>query len=154
MYRGNHQVCVDKVGRLRLPAAFRSVVDEHHDTSFFITSMDGHSIEIYPMREWMKLEEQLMERSILDPAVKKFLTIHFYFGEIVEMDAQGRLLLPGRLRESAKITDNVVIFGNLTHMCVVNRDQFEHDILAEQTLSPDDQVQLEGVLTKTSSVHN
>jgi MraZ protein len=144
---------VDKVGRLKLPAEFRSVVDEHHDTTFFITSTDGRTIQIYPMREWMKLEERLLAHSTLNPAVNKFLTLHSYYGEVTEMDARGRLLLPRRLRESAKITDDVVVFGKLTHLCVADRDQFKRDILAEHALSPDDLVLLEGIY-KDTSVHH
>lgn len=153
MFRGIHMVRVDKVGRIKLPAEFRSVVEGNLDTSYFITSQDGRTIEIYSMREWAKLATQLMEHSTLDPDRNKLFEVYVYYGEKAEMDAQGRLLLPSRLRESAKIKDNVVIFGNLTYLSVADRDQYER-ILAKNTLSPSDRVQLEEVLTKTLSGHN
>ena len=99
MFRGNHPTRVDEKGRLKLPAEFKRRVDELYGPQFFITSKDGRRAEIWPLKEWEKIEAQLARLSPMDPVRKKFLDVTNYYGQMVEMDAQGRLLLPQLLRE-------------------------------------------------------
>ena len=69
MFRGNHPAKVDEKGRLKVPAAFKQLLEAQNDTQFYITSQDGKSAEIWPLREWEKREGQLAEFSTLDDAV-------------------------------------------------------------------------------------
>jgi MraZ protein len=111
MFRGNHPTRVDEKGRLKLPAEFKRRVDELYGPQFFITSKDGRRAEVWPLKEWEKIEAQLAKLSPMDPVRKKFLDVTNYYGQMVEMDAQGRLLLPQLLRESAKATGEVNVLG-------------------------------------------
>ena len=103
MFRGNHPTRVDEKGRLKLPAEFKHLVDERYGTQFYITSKDGRRAEIYPLPEWEKIEAKLALIPNLNPAKKKFLDRVNYYGQVAEMDAQGRVLLPQILRETAKL---------------------------------------------------
>jgi division/cell wall cluster transcriptional repressor MraZ len=94
MFRGNHPTRVDEKGRLKLPAEFKRLVDERYGTQFYITSKDGRRAEIYPLPEWQKIEEKLAQIPSMNPAKKKFLDRVNYYGQMAEMDAQGRVLLP------------------------------------------------------------
>src|SRR4051812_43843957 len=116
MFRGNHPTRVDEKGRLKLPADFKRIVDEKYgsESQFYITSKDGAVAEIYPFEEWERIEEKLARVSNFNPAKKKFLERVNYYGQVVEMDAQGRLLVPQILRESAEVKGDVLVFGNLT----------------------------------------
>jgi MraZ protein len=99
MFRGNHPAKVDEKGRLKIPSAFKQLVDASNVTQFYITSVDGNSAEIWPLPEWEKREAQLAESSTLDDAVQKYLNLTSYYGQQVEMDSQARLLLPHGLRQ-------------------------------------------------------
>ncbi len=94
MFRGNHTARVDEKGRLKLPAEFKRRVDEAYGPQFYITSKDGKRAEIYPLREWEKVEAKLEQIPSLNPARKKFLDVTNYYGQMAELDAAGRLLLP------------------------------------------------------------
>src|ERR1035441_7167149 len=94
MFRGNHPAKVDEKGRLKLPSAFKQLVDAANVTQFFVTSTNGKSAEIWPLPEWEKREEQLAESSDMDDAVKKYLNLTSYYGQQGEMDNQARILLP------------------------------------------------------------
>ncbi len=59
MFRGNHPAKVDEKGRLKLPAAFKQLLDAQNVTQFYITSADGKCAEIWPLPEWEKREAQL-----------------------------------------------------------------------------------------------
>jgi MraZ protein len=125
MFRGNHPTRVDEKGRLKLPAEFKRLVDEGYGTQFYITSKDGRTAEIYPLPEWQKVEEKLAKIPSFDAAKKKYLNRVNYYGQMSEMDAQGRLLLPQILRETAKLTGEVVVFGVQTYLEVANHDEFK-----------------------------
>ncbi len=81
--------------------------------------------EIYPLPEWQKIEEKLAQIPSLNPAKKKFLDRVNYYGQMAEMDAQGRVLLPQILRETAKLGGDVVVFGAQTYLEVANHDEFK-----------------------------
>ena len=63
------------------------------------------------MKEWEKIEEKLARFPTLIRRRRSFWTVTNYYGQMAEMDAQGRLLVPQILRETAKVTGDVVVFG-------------------------------------------
>ncbi len=139
MFRGNHPTRVDEKGRLKLPAEFKRLVDEQYGTQFYITSKDGRSAEIYPLPEWQKIEEKLAQIPSLNPAKKKFLNRVNYYGQMSEMDGQGRVLLPQILRETAKLAGDVVVFGVQTYLEVANHDEFKQAMDTDPLTAEDQQ---------------
>ena len=127
MFRGNHPTRVDEKGRLKIPADFKRRVDELYGPQFFITSRDGKRAELYPMKEWERIEDALA-KAPSSAAKKKFLDVTNYYGQVVEMDAQGRLLIPQLLRETAKVMGEVVVLGTQTFLEVVNHDMFKAEL--------------------------
>src|SRR6201999_979447 len=99
-------------------------IDESYGSQFYITSKDGRVAEIHPLQEWEKFERKLAEIPNFNPAKKKLLDRLNYFGQMAEMDAQGRVLLPQILREQAGVTGDVVVFGMQTYLEVANHDSF------------------------------
>jgi len=124
MFRGNHPTRVDEKGRLKIPAEFKRTIDEKYGSQFYITSRDGQVAEIYPFEEWQRIEEKLAKVSNFNPAKKKFLDRVNYYGQMAEIDAQGRVLIPQILRESAEVKGDVLVFGNLSYLEVRNREAF------------------------------
>ncbi len=98
MFRGNHPTRVDEKGRLKVPAEFKRVIDEKYSLQFYITSLDGKVAQVYPFEEWERIEQKLAGLSTFNPTKKKFLDRTNYYGQMVEMDGQGRLLMPQILR--------------------------------------------------------
>jgi MraZ protein len=135
VFRGNHPARVDEKGRLKVPTDFKRICDETYGTSFFITSMDGERAEIFPMQEWEKIEAELAKQS--GPAKKRFLDVTNYYGQVVEMDAQGRLLIPQHLREKAGLVGDAAVLGLQNHLAVVN-DAKQSARLAEEPLTDAD----------------
>ena len=132
MFRGNIPTRVDEKGRLKLPADFKRQVDEEYGPKFYITSVDGKRARLYPMKEWEAVEASLMKMSPMDPVRERFLDVTTYYGQMVEMDAQGRLLLPQLLRESAKATGDVNVLGVQTMLEVVNAESFKAEMKGER----------------------
>ena len=137
MFRGNHPTRVDEKGRLKVPSEFKRVIDEKYAQKFYITSLDGIVAQVYPFEEWERIEQKLASLSTFNPTKKKFLNRTNYYGQVVEMDGQGRLLIPQILRESAQIRGEVAVLGNLTYLEVRNLEAFRKEI-EEQAFSDDD----------------
>ena len=137
MFRGNHPARVDEKGRLKVPAEFKRVIDEKYAQRFYITSLDGIVAQVYPFEEWERIEQKLAALSTYNPTKKKFLNRANYYGQVVEMDGQGRLLVPQILRESAQLRGEVAVLGNLTYLEVRNLEAFRKEI-SEQAFTDED----------------
>ena len=124
MLRGNHAAKIDDKGRLKIPNAFRALVEQTHGTELFVTSLTGESVRLYPMPVWLALEEKLARTPTTHPARIKFLDRVNYFGQTAEIDAQGRVVIHGRLRESALMLGEVDVFGLVDHLDVWNHERF------------------------------
>jgi MraZ protein len=142
MFRGNHPTRVDEKGRLKVPAEFKRVIDEKYGQQFYITSLDGKVAQVYPFEEWERIEQKLAGLSSFNPTKKKFLDRTNYYGQQVEMDGQGRLLLPQLLRESGQIKGEVAVLGNLTYLVVRNLELFKREI-EEEKFTPEDEKTLD-----------
>jgi MraZ protein len=146
MFRGNHQAKVDEKGRLKIPSAFKSLLDAANVTQYFITSTNGKSAEIYPLQEWEKIEQKLMKSSALDPAVEQYLNVVNYYGQQVEIDSQGRVLLPQVLRTKAKLDAEVNVMGKLTFLDVHNADSFVKEQMHNGEVSPEAKLKVAAIL--------
>jgi len=142
MFRGNHPTRVDEKGRLKVPAEFKRLIDEKYGTQFYITSLDGKVAQVYPFEEWQRIEEKLAKLSNFNPTKKKFLNRTNYYGQLVEIDGQGRVLIPALLRDSAKIQGEVAVVGNLTYLEVQSIEVYKKDI-EENPFTQDDEKTLD-----------
>ncbi len=129
MFRGSYQTRVDDKGRLKVPADFKRVLDSEHagTTKFYITSWDGTFAMVYPIGEWEKQEREVMAKPRTNPHRNHFLRVTSFYGQEVEIDGQGRLLLPSLLREKADLTGDVAVVGMGEYLEVRNRE-----VLAKQ----------------------
>lgn len=148
MFRGNHPAKVDEKGRLKMPSAFKALVDAASVKQFYVTSMDGESAQVWPLPEWERREAQLAESSEMEEAVQKYLSLTSYYGQQVEMDSQARLLLPQILRSSAGLDDeDAVVMGMGNYIAVHNRRQFE-ERMAGNKLTAEDKAKLAEIIRR------
>jgi len=123
MLRGNYPAKVDGKGRLKIPAAFLETLREY-GSQFYVTSENGNYVRIYPMKIWSEIEERMARLSSHNRTKQKFLTRANYFGQVVEIDRQGRVLIPPILREAALMKGDVDVLGNLNYLEVWNHSRF------------------------------
>lgn len=137
MFRGNHPTRVDDKGRLKVPADHKRVIDERYGEVFYITSRDGKTAEVYPMDEWERIEQAALKNPTSNPVVKKFLEVTNYYGQVVELDGQGRLLLPSLIREKANLKGDVAVVGMLRFLVVRNMEAYSKQV-EENPLTDED----------------
>lgn len=131
MLRGSALAKLDEKGRLKLPSIFRAVLEPKYGTEFFVTSLRGDSVRIYPMDVWIRIEERLSRASSMNPAVMRFKNAVNYFGQTCPLDTQGRVLVHPLLRERADVRGEVVVLGQQDFLEIWNRVAFEERLNAE-----------------------
>jgi transcriptional regulator MraZ len=131
MLRGSALAKVDEKGRLKVPASFRAAIESKFGTEFFVTSLRGESVRIYPMEVWVRIEERIARVASMNPAVMRFKSAVNYYGQTSTMDAQGRLLIHPLLRERSDVRGEIVVLGQQDFLEVWNRNAFEERLSAE-----------------------
>ena len=125
MLRGSYPAKIDSKGRLKIPNGFRGFVEaQQQGLTVYLTSLSGDSVRIYPMPAWRALEERLAKMPSTHPARLKYLDRVSYFGQISELDQQGRVLIPSRLRDAAGMSGDVDVLGQVEYLEVWNHERF------------------------------
>lgn len=139
MLRGSYKANIDEKGRMRMPAAFKRFLDEAYgETEFYITSWDGESARIYPLKEWEAIENKLALLPAMDPTKRKFLDRVSYFGQMSSFDGQGRILIHPLLRCQAELLGEVTVFGYLSYLEVWSAEKFRKERLEAQPFTDED----------------
>jgi len=135
VFRGHAEAKIDVKGRLKVPSVFLRPLQEQYGPDIFTTSLHGDCAWIYPLRLWEKHEREVAELAPLGVR-RKYEDRVSYFGQQSRLDAQGRLIVPGRLREWAGIDGEVVVFGKPDRLEVWNlkrkESEFQSDPFTEE----------------------
>lgn len=137
MLRGNSPAKIDEKGRLKVPNGFRTYIDKEYGRELFVTSLHGDSVRIYPMAIWAELERKLSQIPSSHPSRQRYLDRVNFYGQMAELDSQGRVLIPQRLRESANMVGEVDVFGHHDFLEVWNHERFLAK-LAREPFTDDD----------------
>lgn len=111
MFRGTFQHLIDEKGRVAIPSRFREQLLALNDHRIVITNFQIHGhpcLDVYPYSSWLKLEEQLRAKPQFDPRILHFVNFYVASAHDLEIDRNGRVLLPPTLREFARLKREVV----------------------------------------------
>ncbi len=129
--RGSAPTRVDEKGRLKLPSIFRGVIHDTHGADVYVTSVEGDCVRIYPMPVWLEIEAKLTKAPSVLPARRKFVNRVNYWGQPAELDNQGRVVIPQKLRDRASIRGEVRVFGRINYLEVWNEELFAAKLESE-----------------------
>ena len=119
--RGSAESTVDEKGRIKVPAKFRAPIETAYGSEFFVTSVTGVEILVYPLPVWAAFEEKLAALPFVHRARQKFLERYNTYGQVVNLDGQGRLLIPSLLRETSGIGNEVLVLAQADSLKVVDK---------------------------------
>lgn len=122
MFLGRHNHNLDAKGRLALPARFRDKLSE----GVVITRGFDPCLLVYPVEAWMPLAERVASLSISDPDVRTLRRMLFADAVDVQLDGQGRVLVPAELRQYASIDREAVVVGVHTFMEIWSPSSWKH----------------------------
>jgi MraZ protein len=112
MFRGVQHINMDAKGRLAMPARQREPLMAECNGQLVATiDTQSQCLFIYPLPEWEKLEREIQELPALNPAVKRFQRLVIGYATDLELDGNGRILLPAPLRDYAGLEKKLVLVG-------------------------------------------
>ena len=124
MFRGNAPARIDDKGRLKVPNTFRALLESKYGRELFLTSLTGEYVRVYPLPAWLEIEQKLGAMPSTHPSRLRYLDRVNYFGQAAELDAQGRVIIPVRLRDAATMAGDVDVVGQYNCLDVWNHDRF------------------------------
>jgi MraZ protein len=112
VFRGVQHINMDAKGRLAMPARQRDPLVSQSAGQLVVT-IDTQSpcLVIYPVQEWERIEKDIQSLPTLKPAVKRFQRLVLGYATDLELDGNGRLLLPQPLRDHAQLEKKLVLVG-------------------------------------------
>jgi MraZ protein len=131
VFRGNAPARIDDKGRLKMPTVFKSLLEGKFGRELFLTSLTGEYVRVYPMPVWLEIEEKLGRMPSTHPARLRYLDRVNYFGQAADLDAQGRVLIPVRLRQAATMDGEVDVLGQVNCLDVWNHDRLTSKLQRE-----------------------
>lgn len=107
MFIGEFNHTVDTKGRINIPAKFREQLNE----TFFITKGLDECLFVFPENEWRVFEEKLKGLPLTNRNARAFVRLFFAGATECSFDKQGRITVPGTLREYAHLEKEVKVIG-------------------------------------------
>lgn len=111
MFLGEHLHSLDAKGRVILPARFREELSEAYVTS----EVDG-CLALWPPEDFRRRAQEMKERARGGPDDRNVARVFFAGAQKASPDRQGRVALPGHLREFAHLGREVVVNGVFDHV--------------------------------------
>ncbi|AXK38753.1 division/cell wall cluster transcriptional repressor MraZ [Crenobacter cavernae] len=111
MFGGVSIVSLDSKGRLAIPARHRESLLSAFGSRLTVTLDSPDHLLIYPEPNWREVESRLLKLPTGNPSVKAYQRVMLGHAEPLDMDGNGRVLLPARLRERSKLDKEVALVG-------------------------------------------
>ncbi len=112
MFRGINAITIDAKGRLAFPARYRDAIDQSTATPLVVTiDTEESCLLVYPIAEWQIIENKLQKLPSFNPVARRIQRLLIGHATELELDANGRVLLPSLLREYAGLDKKIVIIG-------------------------------------------
>ncbi|MNP06020.1 cell division protein MraZ [compost metagenome] len=121
MFMGEFQHSIDEKGRIIIPAKFRELLG----TSFVVTRGLDQCLFVYPLEEWGAMEQKLKALPLMKSDARAFTRFFFSGATECEWDKQGRVNLPGNLRQYAKLEKDCVVLGVSNRVEIWSKDTWE-----------------------------
>jgi len=135
-FRGGFPATIDAKGRVKLPARLREQLEAAYGREIYVCSFFPHELRIYPLAVWETVEERLLSKPAMKPAVLKLIE-RVNYGQMLEIDDHGRLIVPALLRDMIDVEGEVVVSGRINHLAVTRR-QRAAEMLQQDSLTDDE----------------
>lgn len=112
VFRGISAVNLDAKGRIAVPARHRQRLEQEADGKLVVTiETEQRCLLLYPLPQWLIIEEKLSNLPSFDEAARRIQRLLIGHATDLELDSNGRILLPPLLRDYAELEKNVVLIG-------------------------------------------
>lgn len=125
-FSGKYYYTIDPKGRIIIPAPFRDIISSNYNPKLYIVNAAFEKcLHIYPQEEWNKLEEKVRQLPKMQEEVRFFMRRVIASAQEVEVDKQGRILIPAAHREDAGLNSDIVIVGQIEKIELWDRKEWD-----------------------------
>jgi MraZ protein len=122
---GADRFAIDHKGRVAIPAKLRRALStEAHESFVVLPGLDG-CLDLYPLDEWRRFDEKLRALPQGDARARRFRRLLLENAAEVQVDAQGRVMIPGKLIDLAGLTKEALVLGSVDHIEIWDPGRFE-----------------------------
>jgi DNA-binding transcriptional regulator/RsmH inhibitor MraZ len=119
-----YQCKLDDRSRLKLPADLLKYFNELKENVLFVTSLDRLIGQIYPISVWRE-NEKLLDTFTEDPEAAERLIFNAYdLGGTIEIDSQGRIVFPQKLRDALQMDGQLQLYSSRGHIEVLTETEY------------------------------
>jgi transcriptional regulator MraZ len=112
MFRGINLVVLDAKGRIKLPVRYRQLLPTDKEPQLVLTiDTESPCLLLYPIQEWEIIEEKLQALPSFNPAVRRIQRLLIGHATDLDLDTNGRILLPALLRNYAHLEKEIMVVG-------------------------------------------
>ncbi|MFW2422683.1 MAG: division/cell wall cluster transcriptional repressor MraZ [Porticoccaceae bacterium] len=128
MFRGSDPINMDAKGRMAIPTRYRALLAELCAGELVITiDMKSTCLTLSPLPEWRRFEEKVSALPALDPLGE--MLSRFVVGQAkdLQLDGNGRVLLPTELREYAQLEKKLVLVGRTQRLEIWSEENWNRE---------------------------
>ena len=112
MFRGINAVNIDAKGRMAIPSRYREPLSERYDAKLVVTiDTDDSCLLLYPLKEWELIEQKIQALPSFNKAARRIQRLLIGHASDVELDKNGRILIPQLLRQYASLDKKMIFLG-------------------------------------------
>lgn len=135
MFRGTFFHTLDDKARVAIPRKFRELLPAGEgDARVVVTRSVGpgpKTLDVYPIKEWEKLEDRIRQMPQFQDRTRTFKRLYLHPAQELVLDSQGRILLPGDLRDSISLSKEAVFTGDLEKFLIWSKDDWQKQQAAD-----------------------
>lgn len=125
-FSGKYYYSLDPKGRIIIPAPFREIISSNYNPKLYIVNAAfDKCLHVYPQEEWNNLEEKVRQLPKMQEEVRFFMRRVIASAQEVELDKQGRILVPASLREDAGLNSEIAIVGQIEKIELWDRKEWD-----------------------------
>ncbi|GGI79745.1 division/cell wall cluster transcriptional repressor MraZ [Legionella impletisoli] len=111
MFRGINSISIDGKGRLTMPTRYRDALGEDRASLVVTIDTEETCLLLYPASQWQVIEDNLQRMPSFNATARRIQRLLIGHATDVELDGNGRILLPPLLRDYAHLNKRVVLIG-------------------------------------------
>ncbi len=130
VFTGQYERTIDAKNRIQLPSQLRAAIEPERDGKGLYIILGEHrsTLSIFTERAFEELAARIATEFMPGPESRRFELQFYALASYVEVDKQGRILVPDRLRRKARLGEEVFLVGQKYRIDVWNREDFDRSL--------------------------
>lgn len=132
MFQGSHAISLDAKGRIAVPAKYRDALAENCGGRIVMTAhTQDKCVLLYPESEWSQILPKIEALPTFNKAALRAQRLLIGYACPLELDANGRVLVPPTLRDYAGLEKKLMLVGLGKKFELWDEDAFQSSIIEQ-----------------------